>query len=66
MKSFLPCYKRTAKKEYRGHSIEVVFYNPDYGVQVDGISFSSFYVDTSAALKHAEQYIDDLNKASNH
>ncbi len=63
MADFRPEYKRTARLKYRGHTIQAVFYRPDYGLTVDGETVGHFFVDTGAAVRAGKRHIDDLHKA---
>ena len=63
MAGFLPEYKRTAREDYRGHDIQVVFYQPDMGLQVDGETVGNFFFNTRAALAAGHRHVDDLIKA---
>lgn len=64
MAGYLPSYKRTARERYEDHEIEVVFYRPDVGLQVDGETIGSFYISTAAALKVGRRHVDELIRAS--
>lgn len=43
---------------YRGHKITATFAGPDLLAQVDGDELPHFYVNSQAAIKAGERYID--------